>query len=169
MRIEISKLSRVFDGSMSLGVSRIYGDTLTVDGGALPEGMELDARGGNVHWQDQENLGERSPYLFEFARFRAARCTFEADKTQIAADSTEEVTVTVTCEDTTEAIVPMEILRDGESVGTVEIVMGGGSGLHMLSTEAAGTYRFQADKAVLDNDWSVAKYRTAQTVAVEAV
>ena len=168
MRIEYSKWSRVLNGSMGLGRSRIYSDTLAVDGGAMPDSMVLDARGGNVYWLDQENLGDPGPYLFAFEHFRPAQCTFGADKPQIAADGVEEVVITVTCEDMAETMLPMSVYCGDELIGMIDVALTAGAGTHIVTSEVAGKYRFAVDTGVADADWLTSRFRAAAMAVVEA-
>ena len=63
MTAEFSTLTKVLDGHVSLRISDIQ--TITVDGGSIPAGMDVDSRAGTVAWADQNNLGDPGPYLFE--------------------------------------------------------------------------------------------------------
>ena len=169
MNKQARRVSKVLDGPMSLGRSFIDVSSLTVDGGALPNTMMLDARAGRIQWTDQENLGPRGPYLFEFEHFAATECRFEANKAQMAADGVEEVVITVTCEDVTEATLPMAVYRDDELIGVIDVALVDGGGSHVATIEAAGPYRFLADKGVLDGIWSRAKFLTTKAAIVVAV
>ena len=66
MTTQYTHITKILDGSMSLGRSHITNGSLTVNGGAIPPAMTIDYNAGTVQWSDQSALGAPGPYTFTF-------------------------------------------------------------------------------------------------------
>ena len=162
------RTTKVLDSPVSLGRSRIDADSLTVGGAALPDAMMLNAERGTIQWTDQQSLGPKGPYLFEFTYFTPAEVNVTADKAQIAADGVEQTTLMVTSEDTDETTVILAVYQGSEKIGTLEVTVSGGAGSKAVTISVAGTYTYRADPDTLDPTWNMSKFKDAGNTTVEA-
>lgn len=160
--------TKILENPMSLHRSCIDAGTLTMDGAALPGWLTLDALHGTVE-RVTPTADDKALYTFVYEHFRSTVVDVQADKAQIAADGIEQVTLTVTCEDTALASVPVACLLAGINIGTVTVNLTGGVGGHALSASEAGTYRFEVDTSELDPTWNIPAYAVGSSAIVEAV
>ena len=139
---------------MSMGVSFVDASSFTV-----PDGMELDARGGKMRWTAAERDFDKREINFDY--FAPEEVTVVADKSQIQADGVEEVELTVT----SEGAVPIAIIdEDGDKLGSFDV-----DGTATRTISVAGTYTYRVDLDVLEPTWNVSLYRDAGSAVVEAV
>ena len=168
MNVSHTHKTKILEGPMALGRSCINAASLTLDGQPLPAWLTLDALHGTVQ-RIVPTAEDRTLYAFAYEHFRAAAVAVQADKTQVAADGVDTLTLTVTCEDTTEATVPVAIYSGDTLLGAVDVTMTDGSGQHQMTIEVAGTYHFEVSQAALDATWNLPKFAVEQAAIVEAV
>ena len=154
--------TKILDGPASLGRSCIDTSTLTVDGGAVPAWMTIDATAGTVERTDSV-ADDDTLYTFVFECFRPARVRVDSDTLRVVVDS--DVTLDVFAD--VDGDIPLSVYQGEKKLGNIIVTVIGGEGQRTVSVGFAGKYRVAVDDTIMDSTWDTSLYLSAGSVTIE--